>query len=253
MSKLFQMSDTQYSYSRGACIVSAHASQWESDPWQWLCTSRWATLDVHQTLLEFRSVFHSLLNCLRLSVTHPAVWRSDGCSLQPVGSCSLQETHIKPRQRCGYSVVRTDCISLSYLPRTLDTQNTHDCRSREILHEIFHISIVTLSAKGKAYLDLLWYHTHLSDAGEPRFCANTSSDTPETHKYAPHYHHNHLDQYHYHPLLSKYHILQTPVSPTSMAPDLIHRDKHNPKSENPNVALLDLTLSRHNETMWWSV
>lgn len=44
-------------------------------------------------------------------------------------------------------------------------------------------------------------------------------------------------------------FLQTPVSPTSMAPDSANpqccKEKANPKSENPNVALLDLKESRH--------
>lgn len=66
------------------------------------------------------NLFVSLLN--HLSVTHPAEWRSDGCSLQPAGSCSLQETHIKRHQTCERSVAQTDCIFLSYLPCKLEVR-----------------------------------------------------------------------------------------------------------------------------------
>lgn len=98
----------------------------------------WMSIGRHQN----SNLFVYLLNCLR--VTHPAAWRSDGCSLQPAGSCSLQETHTKPHQRCERSVVRTDCISLSYLPRKLDTRKIHryatDCRSRTRGDCIWNIS-----------------------------------------------------------------------------------------------------------------
>lgn len=113
-------------------------------------------------------------------MTHPAEWRSDGCSLQPVSSCSLQETHTKPHRTCECGVVRTDCISLTYLPRGLDAHKIHqyaiDHRNRTRGDLIWNVTF-----EWKTNLDILWCHTHLSDAGEPKFLVNNSSYTPETH------------------------------------------------------------------------
>ena len=153
--------------------------------------------------VEFKSICF-LLNCL--SVTHPAVWRSDGCSLQPADSCNLQETHIKPHQTCARSPVRRDCISLSKLPRKLNTCKRHNMQlsvrvqKEEILYETFHILLVykrvlLLSANNKnKWITFRYSHVRCSRTQISR--KYRFIHTWNTCRYALHYHEHHIYQNH---------------------------------------------------------
>lgn len=147
------------------------------------CFELWENRASHTELhWAVRAPFISICG---LSLSHPAEWRSDGHSLQPAGSCSLQETHTTPHQMCECGLARTDCTSLSYLWHMLETNRpqitrTADSRSRSNGHMQGNISLenilegFVLGRRSK----INSCYSHLSDARGPKLLANTSSSTP---------------------------------------------------------------------------
>lgn len=175
-------------------------------------------------------------------MTHPGVWRSDGGSPRPVDSYSLQETRTKRRQTCECGVVRKDCICPSYPPHRLDTHDETICNwmwcSRKSPKKWLHASV--------AFKDRKEFDTHLSDAGEARSVANTSSCTPgNTHTDVVHYKSRpHLHQHHTlmakHAQLSKIKSVLPPWPQTQQIHRIKKKKKHNLKSVNPKMCTFTL-------------
>ena len=222
------------------------SAQVHTDPCQWLHTRHWAALDDWASDgIRIQICLFSLLSCL--SVTHPAVWRSDGCSLQPVGSCSLQETRTKHRQKCERGVVRTDCISLSDLPRKLEThKHTNKQLSAEVgpqemlfIFSLFHVTSSSPVRCRRSQISRKYLPTHTWNRQKCTLLYNQH-----------HLHRNH------HPLMSKHHIPLGAVHGLSYLhgsrPQVVHRvaekrQTHNPKSENPDIAL----FTPHTVKAYW--